>query len=390
MTRTTAAVIVLLAAGCGSEWHMPFSNANPTLPSNISIGTSSDRKSPQAADKPPVRPEGSVSLGVPRNVGTRVWLVPVPAGDMLRLAKEPALWVKARGRVDVFSFYGLHAYDEPGNPDWSCGVPCGPNTYPAFRDVVPGGMFKWLNDQGIQLSLETGSVKSHACTEARVREGEGAAVLTEIGNIERMGATVSFVKMDEPFFSGTNPVDTPAFGGCALSLAQTAQLVKIYVDTVHARFPHVQVGLIEPYPSLTPDTIISAMLELEYAGVPIPFFHLDMDVRGVVGQSADMASDVGRIRAFCAARGIPFGVIVTGTSGRSNEEFASSSWAVLRSFHATIGVSDDTVFQSWAESEPGNLHGRKYIPDTVPETSAVSHTGLLLKQLEYIGVRPVQ
>src|SRR5512134_886940 len=163
MKNTMLAVVAAaLAAGCGSEFNLPFSNANPTLPSNITIGAPPERNRSQASDKPTGHEENSPQLASPRNVGTRVWLVPVPAGDMLRMAKEPELWMKARARVDVFSFYELHAVSQPG---WECGTPCGPNTFEAFRDVIPGGMFKWLHDQGIQLSLETGAVKSYACTE---------------------------------------------------------------------------------------------------------------------------------------------------------------------------------------------------------------------------------
>jgi hypothetical protein len=368
-----------LAAGCGSEWHLPFSNANPTLPSNISINAP-ERRLPRSDD------EAQAPTFGPRNHGTRVWLVPVPAGDMLRLAKEPALWEKSRSRVDVFSFYFLHTYHHDG---FSCGVPCGPNTYDAFRTVVPGGMFRWLNDQGIRLAIEAASVKSHACTPGKIHDGV-SSVYRALENVESAGARVSFISLDEPFMSGTNPVGAPGFGGCDLSLEQTAGLVRQFVDGVHARFPYVQIGLIEPYPHHSADTIISAVLELERLGVPVPFLHIDLSLQQAVRDGTDSAAGLRRIREFCKARSIPFGVIIMGFDGRTNEGFTEDAWATMRSAASAVGVTEDTVFQSWAESVPGNLNSRKFVPDTVPESNPVTHTGQLLRMLEYLKVQPVQ
>jgi hypothetical protein len=368
-----------LAAGCGSEWHLPFSNANPTLPSNISINAP-ERKTSRADD------EAQAPVTGPRNQGTRVWLVPVPAGDMLRLAKEPALWEKSRSRVDVFSFYFLHAYHHNG---FTCGVPCGPNTYDAFRTVVPGGMFKWLSDQGIRLAMEAGAVRSHTCTEERIRESV-SSVHRALENVEATGARMSFISLDEPFMSGTNPVGAEGFGGCGLSLGQTAELVRQYTDGIHARFGYVQVGLIEPYPHLSADTIISAMLELERLGSPVPFLHIDLSLKEAVRDGTDSNAGLRRIREFCKARGIPFGVIIMGYEGRSNEGFAEDAWATMRAAASAVGVTEDTIFQSWAESEPGNLSSRKFVPDAVPESSPVSHTGQLLRMLEYLNVQPTK
>jgi hypothetical protein len=70
----------------------------------------------------------------PRNVGTQVWLVPVPAGDLMKLAQQPDLWLNTQQRVDVVSLYFLHAYYHTG---FECGTPCGPNTYQNLMNAVP-------------------------------------------------------------------------------------------------------------------------------------------------------------------------------------------------------------------------------------------------------------
>lgn len=376
---TVCCSAAVLLAACGSQWNLPFSNANPTLPSSININAP-EKKDRADADK------GAPQPGAPRNQGTRVWLVPVPAGDLLRLAKEPALWEKARARVDVLSFYVLSAYDHPG---FECGLPCGPNTYPALRDAVPGGMFKWVYDQGIQISIDVAAVKDFACTPEKMRDMAAQATVA-IRNVEATGARVSFLDLDEPFSSGTNPVNTPGFGGCALTVADTAQLLKLYIDEVHRQSPQVQVGLIEPYPHMSADMIMNAVLELERLGIRLPFLHIDMQLQQAVGERSDTVKDLKRIREFCRARSIPFGVIIFGSDGRTNEGYSRDAWATMRTIVGAVGVTDETIFQSWAESEPGNLNCRKFIPETVPDSNPVTHTGQLLRMLEYMGVQPAK
>lgn len=320
-----------------------------------------------------------------RNTGTQVWLVPVPAGDMMRLAEQPESWPTAQQRIDVVSVHVLQAYHHPG---FECGVPCGPNTYPNLMQVVPGGMFKWLSERFI-LGIDSESVKSHACTEELVR-GLANMTLNAIVNAERHGGRVSYLSMDEPFASGVFPVDTPGFGGCGLSVHEVARLQRVYNDTIHAAFPRVAIGFIEPYPKFSVEEIMSQLLELEHAGVPIPYFHLDLHLQGAIRERSDVAHDLRRLHEFCRARGIPFATIIFGEDGTSNEGYAADAWATARLIATTTGVTEHTVFQSWAESEPGNLVSRKDKPDTVPETDPFTHTGLVLRILEFFQIQPAR
>lgn len=381
--RRLVAIVVFMGClvACGSTFNAPFSSGS--LPNNLSVGGGSGKASARAESS------NVASLSGPRNVGTQVWLVPVPAGDMLKLATNPELWPRARARVDVLSLYQLHAYHDPA---FVCGKPCGPNVLQAFLDAVPGGFFRWINEQGIDLGIEAPAVKEWSCTEQLVRERNVAPSVIALDNISASGGRVSYISMDEPFTAGTNTTDGGVFGGCALPPPQVATMVKVYVDGVHERYPEVKVGLIEAYPHSTAGEIISYILELERVDVPVPYFHLDFDQPAVIRERRDARiaqSDVRRIREFCTARGIPFGVILTGLDGTSNEQFATDTWAMLRNVLPAVGVTEHTIFQSWADDPPGDPYSLKHIPDTVPESNETSHTGQLLRMLEYMGVKPV-
>jgi len=233
----------------------------------------------------------------------------------------------------------------------------------------------------------------HSCTPERIQDVAFHTVIA-INNIKKSGGRLAYISLDEPFASGTGTAEDSPFGpsyvGCGLTPAQVAQLQKAFNDRVHADHPEVQIGFIEPYPHFTADEIMSFLLELEHAGIPVPYFHLDFDQPRAVREKTDWLSDIARIREFCRAKGIPFGTILVGWDGRTNEQYASGYLAVARSSLRAVGVTEHTVLQSWAEDPPGQLNSLKHIPDTVPESNSASHTGLLLWTLEYLGISPLR
>lgn len=380
MKRTilmTAAALCAIA--CGSTFNAPFSSS--PIPSSFALGDKSSPGVHAQAEPPPAGVPGVPPAGG-RNRGTQVWLVPAPAGDMMELSRHPELWPEAQKRVDVFSFYSIEAYDHPG---FVCGTPCGPNTHQALLAAVPGGMFKWMGDRYL-LAMEAGSVKPFACTEETIASHADAAIRS-LDNVVAAGAHISYISLDEPFASGVNK---EIFGGqaCGLTPGEVARLQRIYNDRIHAKHPDVVIGFIEPYPAFSADEIISFLLELEHAGVSVPFFHLDWYLPGTVREDGNWRTDVSRIRDFCRARGIPFGVILWGEDGRADEPFSLVSMTVARASLQAVGITEHTVLQSWAEDPPGDVNSLKHKPDTVPESKPGTHTWLVNWTLKFLGIAP--
>lgn len=353
----------------------------------------------------------SVSLGVGprtgipttssegRNIGTEVWLAPVPAGDLIQAIQHSELWPEAQKRVDVFAVYGAQAY--PFHLEGvDCGKPCGPNTSTALMQAVEGGAFKWLSER-FKLALEGGGVKEYSCTSETLRDAT-VWLMRSMEMIEKSGGRITYLAVDESFLSGvTTPHYSPAYRqtfGCGLSPERVANLLKEYVDLIHSHFPHIQVGFIESYPSSTADQLMSFLLELERAGVPIPFFQVDMHLQAVVRENHDLYRDLARLKQFCEARNIKFAVIIWGENGSSNQAFATDAWATLRIIKRAVGVTTQTKFQSWAENPPGDPLSLKNRPglvtndsgELVSETDPLTHTGQMLQQLEFLGVQPTQ
>lgn len=326
-------------------------------------------------------------MPAPKNQGTQVWLVPPPAGDLIRAVQHPELWAKARGRVDVFGFFMIDGYDDP---TFQCGNPCGPNTYKALMAAVPGGAFKWIQDQGMLLGMEAPAIKEMTCTRELVLSQAVPPVITSLDNITAGGATMTYLAMDEPFASGVGSYRPREIWGCHLARGEVAQMVKLYIDTIHQRYPSIQIGLTEPYPFQSVDEIMSDILELEHAGVVIPFFRLDFDVQRTVREGDDPFSDIPRIREFCRARGIPFGTIIYGANGTSNAAYATDSWTDVRTIYKAVGVTEITTFESWAEDPPGDMRSLKHAPDIVPESDPMTFAGQLLGQLAYMHVLPAR
>lgn len=387
MKRSYLLAAVVLAGACGSEFHAPFENANPSAPT-IQVGpggqTHSSRNTAAPAGIPDAPPAGM------RNEGTKVWFIPVPGGDMVRLAQNPELWPVAQRRVDVVGIFQAQAYHEPGYT--GCGFPCGPNHYQALVQAVPEGYFKWIADRFL-VSMEAGSVKEHACTEERIRDIFRIDNIV-ISNIKAAGGRLDYIAQDEPFASGTGPAVFDQFygrqAGCGLTSAQVAALQRIYNDGIHSKHPEVQIGFIEPYPYESADAIMSNLLELEKAGVPIPFFRVDYDQVRAMREDQDYKTDLRRLRDFCRSKGIPFGVIIWGPDGTSNETYAVGHWATARAVLQAVGVTEDTVFESWAAPQP-EQHGMvKTKPDTVPESDPNTHTGLVNATLDLFRIRPRQ
>lgn len=385
MKRLVLLATVMLAWACGSEFHAPFENANPSAPT-IQVGPGGQTHSSGSTAAPEGIPDAPPA-GM-RNIGTKVWLIPVPGGDLMRLAQNPELWPIAQQRVDVVGIFQAQAYWEPGYT--GCGHPCGPNHYQALVQAVPGGYFKWIADRFL-VSMEAGSVKEHACTEERIRDIFRIDNIV-ISNIKAAGGRLDYIAQDEPFAAGLQPAVFDQFygrqAGCGLTPAQVAALQRIYNDGIHSKHPEVQIGFIEPYPMHSVEGMMSYILELEKAGVPVPFYRVDYDQVRAVRENKDWKSDLRRLRDFCRAKHIPFSVILWASDGSSNEAYAAGHWATARSVLQAVGVTEDTVFESWAEALPNQGHLVKTKPDTVPESDPNTHTGLVNGTLDLFNIKP--
>ncbi|HWK12553.1 MAG TPA: hypothetical protein VNR64_21000 [Vicinamibacterales bacterium] len=293
----------------------------------------------------------------------RIWFCPGPGSiDYLRLFDHPEEWTHARKIMSVFKFYAGHTQTPP-HPN------VGANSYSALVGV---DAFRQLNRWGKKIAIEVGAVKEFYCTpDASGMNAAIADTLASVKAVEAAGGTVSYLAMDEPFASGRAAV----CGGPALE--PTADRVALYTSAIRTARPAVQLGLIEAYPFSSEAQIESMFDLLEARNAKPAFFHLDIDLNAVRQMRLDLTDDLRRLKSACAARQIPFGVLIWGYNGDADALYALDAGRLLNfvteAFPSSSDVPDQIIFQSFAVSSTG----QSITPSNLPESRAYTHTNLL-------------
>lgn len=250
-------------------------------------------------------------------------------------------WPEARSKLRGFQFYqqSLRNY---------CPT-CGQNSLSGLVGARSEGAFIWLTRQGIQIGVEAGSVKEHTCDGREL----GRVVINDMGPIYRSGSHVTFIAMDEPFTAALPAADASPASRCNFTVDRTVIEVKAFIDTVNSAHPDIRVGLIEPYPYFTADELIMFVGALENAGVRLPFFRLDFDLRHRRNTDSNATADLKRLHSYLVGRGIEFEVIVTGYDGKTDAGAVASAMALAYEVRGVVGRPDGVVFQDWSADRLG-------------------------------------
>jgi hypothetical protein len=293
----------------------------------------------------------------------RIWFCPGPGTiDYVSLFQHPEEWAHARQLVDVFKFYQQHTQLPPPSI-------VGSNSFDA---LARAGAFQTLTKWGKKIAIEAGSVKEFYCTpDASGMNASIASTLASLQVVQGAGGTVAYIAMDDPFAAGRAPV----CGGPALE--PTADRIAIYVRGVHSVFPNVKIGLIDAYPTSSEVDFETILDLLDARGVRPAFVHADVDTRGLRAGRDDFTRDMRALRQACAARNIPFGIIIWGYNGDSDILYAFDADKVVQeiaqAFTGWDDMPDQLIFQSWAVSSTGLL----ITPSNLPEDHPYTHTNLV-------------
>jgi hypothetical protein len=299
----------------------------------------------------------------PAAAADRLWFAPSPGSiDYLDLFTNPDQWRLARQLIDVFKFYQQHTQSPaPGL--------VGPNTYDA---LVRANAFRMLASWNKKIAIEAGSVKDYYCTpDASGMNAAIASTVSSIQAVQAAGGTVSYVSMDDPFASGQAPV----CGGPALE--PTADRLALYMRSVGAAFPGLQIGLSEAFPLLSESSLERALDLMSARGVAPAFLHADVDSRALTKFGADFTRDMRALRQACLAHGVAFGIIIWGYDGDADALYALDAGYVAReigtAFPTWRDMPDNLIVQSWAVSSAGLL----ITPSNLPEDQPYTHTNLV-------------
>lgn len=301
--------------------------------------------------------------GAPLAFRREIWFTPGPGTtDMLRLFEREDEWSRARATMNVFKFYQGHTLRNPTSI-------VGPNRLEAFDRL---DAFRRLQHWGKRIAIEAGAVKEFYCTPDDTGMRRSVRDTVEaLGNVSAARGRVTYVAMDEPFAAGQARV----CGGPAL--APTADRLVAYMTGVHAAFPEVRIGLIEPYPFL-PAALWPEMLRLLHERNIVPaFLHVDVNLADIRPDRDAFGRDVIMFGNLAHLYRIPFGVIIWGTDGDADSQFAAGAMRLADQVHRTFRswdvMPEHLIFQSWAVTGTGQF----ITPSNLPETRDYTLTSIM-------------
>jgi hypothetical protein len=270
-----------------------------------------------------------------------VWFAPnMGSADYAELFTAPDAWSATRAKIGVFEFYTQNLRDAP------CKI-CGSNTLQTF---VAADAFRKLTKWGIAIAVEVPAVKPWGCGAK-----ESNVVISILQSVARNGGNVSFLSMDEPL-AGSQLLDPSGGHGCGFERDQTTAAVVRYGRDIHALFPRIRIGEIEPYPHYSVEQLGEWVDALRRAGFNPAFFHLDVDRNAVRVRHQNVAKDLKWLSQFFAKRNIPFGVILW-SPAKSDQEFYESIMEWARTVKSALGKPDELIFQNWdgADNVPHDI-----------------------------------
>ncbi|MCU0506746.1 MAG: hypothetical protein MUE82_13480 [Chloroflexi bacterium] len=295
------------------------------------------------------------TLAKSRAVTPQVWfapLAPIPpqpwrpyigATDWKALFAADAPWPRVAGRTHVFKYY----------TEWIDPRTTGGPTDAEMRREVAA-----LKARDIAIAIEASPLVVEECGGGE-GFGPGAAdVVRIIRRIVAAGGSVRYIALDEPVAGGAV---NDGKNGCSWPLERTARQVADFVRGVHAVYPSIVVGDIEPWPYVSTE-LLGRWLDAyeKTAGSPLPFLHLDLDWQAL---GTDWPARVRAVKQDARSHGTRFGLIYNG-----GHETTDAAWLAAAEEHLLAfeidgdGPPDDVIFQSWYEKPDRSL------PEAGPST----------------------
>lgn len=258
--------------------------------------------------------------------------------DYMALFSADAPWQAAAARVGVFKIY----------PQWA----------EQATDEQLRTQFADLQRRHIALAIEYGVLTATPQCGTGVESFGGEHLAAVAERIKRLGGTLRYLAMDEPFYWSTLYAGP---GACRWPPAVMAASAAENIRALRAVFPKVEIGDVEPA-GFTNALYIEhyhACIEAfkKAVGITPAFFHLD---EGWL--PATFPADVIAIRAMLATERIPLGIIIDGDgSDGSDAAWLATARAHLEAFARGPGLPDQVIFQSW------HRYPRTLLPESDPE-----------------------
>ena len=266
--------------------------------------------------------------------------------DYMSLFAEDAPWASAAQHVQIFTLPGGWVAHFPWEPAEA--------TDDELAQIIAD-----LNRRGIALGFEASPlVATDEC--GRGIEGffgpeEGLQI---VDKLKRLGATVRYVALDEPF-AFAHIYDGP--NACHWPPEKIAQQVETYIRAIKTVYPDAIIGDNEPlWAGVKVDELVEWLDAYKaVTGSNLPYIHLDLDF-----SRADWPIAAKQFEDAARARGIEFGIFYIGDQGDvTDAEWLNKAFERARVYELVAGGKPDhVILQSWHD-RPDHV-----LPESRPDT----------------------
>jgi hypothetical protein len=289
-----------------------------------------------------LRPEAPVPGPTFPTLG-RFWLGPnIGSVDQLQMFDDVA---NLRG-VDTFTIYIQEIIADTSTPQ------LGTNIYP---NLVAHDVFRKLENAGIPLVIEMGSVKPSDCDAANAIRGMPSVVQ----RVADAGGTVAAIAMDEPLTSNQE--------ACGGNLTRAADAVSTFIQAVHALGP-IAVGWIEAWPEVGFNTMRLFLMELRNRNTLPAFLHTDIDWARAKREAKDPVAFIGAAQGLANEFGLTLGLYVNATKDpiATDTEHYQNLDALAKRIESIAPDAAHVVTCSWAHrTSPDPTHATQNVPNNL-------------------------
>jgi len=277
-----------------------------------------------------------------RDNGKTYFMCPNYAPDFRNLFQDDAPWQAVISRLDVFKTY----IGKMNDRQWY--------TYGPI-------MMSFLARHHIGLCIEAGGLRAFSgCDGAEHARRE----LLKLVKVYEVGGTIDYIVMDGPFRNSIAGFPNPK--GLDLTIEEAAAEIVEYMQSIHAAYPDIKIGMNEPIPwyrwesypehlgRSAPDLkeCIDALLAAcAAAGEQLWFFHADSPYEYSNNPPAgfDGWAKLVAIQDYVQQQGLWFGLYHNSSDGGNNSDkiFFERTLLGLDELMAAGGDPDHFIVQSW-------------------------------------------
>ncbi len=228
-----------------------------------------------------------------------------------------------------------------------------------------------LQKNGAKISVEGGWLGFGGCVPGQNGAVVARRELAWMQPIYDRGGHVDYLQMDDPILRVIAGAPAP-YGTCGFDQAQAVQDVLLYMQTIHATHPEIQIGTTVGYqlwpafgiPSYSGSTVLppynklfsTLVSTLKAGGEHLAFLHVDFPYEYAIDlvpsaysnyKKVDWVGRIVKLERLAESKGVPFGLIYNSNLSTTNRLYYNRTLRYLTLYKKRGTSPRDYVLESW-------------------------------------------